>query len=99
MEKLTCPTCQKKMDFMAFLKSPTPWHLKCGHCQTKLRLKKYELEAFLIAVTVGVLALTVLSHFQATSLTYAVVLTAVVAGFEYLFFQAVKKFGVALELR
>ena len=87
------------MDFMAFLKSTTPWHLKCDHCQTKLRLKKYELEAFLMAVTVGVLTLTVLSHFQTTSLTYAVVLTAVVAGFEYILFHAMKKFGVELELR
>ena len=99
MKTLTCPNCQNEMDFMAFLKSPTPWHLKCAHCKTKLRLKKYELEAFLIAVTVGVLILTVLSHFETTSLTYAVVLTAVVAGFEYLFFHAVKKFGVGLELR
>jgi uncharacterized protein (DUF983 family) len=99
MEALTCPKCQTQMDFTAFLKSPTPWHLKCGHCRSKLRLKKYEMEGFLFAVTLGVVALTALSHFKATSLVYAVVLTATVIAFEYLFFSMVKKFGVGLELR
>lgn len=99
MEALTCLHCKTQMDFTTFIRSATPWHLKCGHCQTKVRLKKYELEGFLFAITLGVIALTVLSRLGATSLTYAVVLTALVIGYLYLFFQAVKKFGVELELR
>lgn len=84
---------------MAFLKSPTPWHLKCAHCRTKLRLNKYELEVFLIAVTVGIAVLSGLSHYNATPAVYAIVLTSVVAGFEYLIFMLVRKLGVDLELR
>ena len=99
MEKLTCPKCQNEMDFTAFLKSPTPWHLKCAHCKTKLRLDKYELYTFLIAITIGILAISGLSHFNASPAVYAVVLTTVVAGFEYLIFTMARKFGVGLELR
>jgi len=99
MEALTCPKCHTQMDFMAFLKSLTPWHLKCAHCQSKVRLKKYELELFLLAVTVGVVALKVLASFEASSLIYAVALTATVAGFEYVAFMVARKFGVGLELR
>jgi uncharacterized protein (DUF983 family) len=99
METLTCPKCQTKMDFMAFLKSLTPWHLKCSHCQSKVRLKKYELELFLLAITVGVVVLKVLASFDASSLIYAVVLTAAVAGFEYVAYMVARKFGVGLELR
>ena len=87
------------MDFMAFLKSLTPWHLKCIHCQKKLRLKKYEFHAFLSALVVGIIALSGLSYYNASSLTYALILTAVVAGFEYLFFIIIRKLGVVLELR
>ena len=84
---------------MAFLKSPTPWHLKCAHCQTKLRLKKFEFHAFLIAIIIGIVALSGLSYYNASSITYALILTAIVAGFEYLFFIIIRKLGVGLELR
>jgi hypothetical protein len=99
MEKLTCPKCQNEMDFMGFLKSPTPWHLKCAHCKTKLRLDKYELYTFLIAISLGIVAISGLSYFKASPVVYAVVLTAVVAGFEYLIFTMARKFGVGLEER
>ena len=87
------------MDFMAFLKSPTPWHLKCTYCKTKVRLQKYELQAFLIAMSIGVIALSGLAYYNASSLLYAVVLTTIVAGYEYLLFITVRKLGVGLEER
>ena len=87
------------MDFMAFLKSPTPWHLKCIYCKTKVRLQKYELQAFVIAMSIGVIALSGLAYYNASSLLYAVVLTTIVAGYEYLLFITVRKLGVGLEER
>ena len=99
MEKLICPKCQHEMDFMAFIKSPTPWHLKCVYCKTKVRLQKYELKAFLIAMSIGVIALSGLAYYNASSLLYAAVLTTIVAGYEYLLFITVRKLGVGLEER
>ncbi|MFX1507283.1 MAG: hypothetical protein ACFFDC_14470 [Promethearchaeota archaeon] len=58
---LICPNCSIEMDFITFLKAPTPWHLKCNICQTKLRLKRYRgattLFAFILGIVLGLLLL------------------------------------------
>lgn len=97
MKKLTCPHCQSEMDFIGFLKSPTPWHLKCSYCKEKVKLSKLEFEAFLFALFLGVVAGSGLAHYEASSLTYAIVLTMTVIVFEYLLYIASKTFGVTLE--
>ena len=99
MEQLTCPKCHNEIDFMAFLKSPSPWHLKCIYCRTKLKLQKYELYSFLIAIFIGIAVLSGLAYYNASSLLYAIVLTATVAVYEYLLFIVVRKLGVGLEER
>jgi uncharacterized protein (DUF983 family) len=40
MQPLICPKCNQEMKFVTFLRAPSPWHMKCKHCETKLKFTK-----------------------------------------------------------
>ena len=99
MEKLVCPHCRQEMRFTTFLKAPTPWHLKCSHCQTKLKLEKYNLHALFIAFLIGIVTGIGLSYYDADLTVAVLVFAVIVIVFEYLFFISMRKLGVGLTLR
>ena len=41
MKSLFCSACEKPVSFLNFAKAPTPFHLKCDHCNTKLRFHQH----------------------------------------------------------
>ncbi len=53
MNSLICPNCSTEMNFITFLKAPTPYHLKCNKCNTKLNMKKYRRAFTFIALVYG----------------------------------------------
>ncbi|UCG03392.1 MAG: hypothetical protein JSW11_05250 [Candidatus Heimdallarchaeota archaeon] len=106
MNRLICPNCSIEMDFITFLKAPTPWHLKCNMCNAKLRLKKYRRASLIIATVYG----TILGLFLVFLLFYfdniffyllycAVTFIFAIVLFEVIGYALAKKLDVGLELR
>ena len=94
------------MDFITFLKAPTPWHLKCNICHVKLRLKKYRgattLAATVYGVIVGLFLIVLLCYFDnlflylifgAVTFIFCIVLLEVVG------YTLARKFDFGLEVR
>ena len=53
-ENLACPECKTEMSFFQFMKAPTPFHLTCSSCNTKLKLDNYPGLILGIAILVGI---------------------------------------------
>ena len=99
MNELTCPVCQNRISFLNFAKAPTPFHLKCKQCKSKLRLKKYRGlllgVGLTIGLSIGILAKLYLLSFR--SLLGVVCLGAIV--FEIIAYVVLRLLKVDLEQR
>jgi uncharacterized membrane protein YjjP (DUF1212 family) len=56
MNQLKCPACEKPLSFLNVAKAPTPFHLTCDHCHTKLRFEKHGVAALVLVLLLGLLA-------------------------------------------
>jgi hypothetical protein len=55
MASSSCPACRSKISLIQVLRAPTPLHLKCGNCQTRLRAHPaLEWSALGVAVVGGI---------------------------------------------
>lgn len=100
MESFKCPNCSKEMSYLTFIKAPTPWHLKCGNCNQKLKLGKFRVISSLVVFLIGMImgAISIATYEQSYSLTIS--LLVFVFGFfiiEYGCYFLFKKLGVTLE--
>ena len=84
MRKLKCPSCDKALSFWNVAKAPTPFHLKCDHCGTKLSFHGLSWLVFVVAMLFG-LVLGVATH-RLAALPALVGIIVAVAVFEITFF-------------
>jgi hypothetical protein len=102
MVKLKCPNCSQEISFFAFARAPTPWHMKCDKCETKLKQESYKWTLMLIAVCFG-MVLGGVSAFAAMSMGGLIIGIAVfVAGlflFEGLVFRIIPMLDIRLVVR
>ncbi len=96
MNKLLCPDCNSEIGFFAFAKAPTPWHLKCNSCSTKLRLEKNSFLFFFAAVLCGA-AIGVLAMRKTLGIPiFLISLGCVIFVFEYLTYSYVRMMQIKL---
>jgi uncharacterized protein (DUF983 family) len=96
-----CPSCTAPLSFWAFIKAPTPFHLRCGKCNQLLRLRQRVVSGAvifisLVAATIAAM-LGVFYDLQAMHLF--IYLLILVGSFEFLIFSLLRKFCPELELR
>jgi hypothetical protein len=54
-----CPACRGALSLWTGLKAPTPFHLRCSHCKTKLRIEIKGFWLLLIFIVVLVVGLAI----------------------------------------
>jgi hypothetical protein len=99
MKKIVCPKCENSMSLFTFAQSPTPWHLKCGSCKTKLKPRKHSV---LIVTLAGIFGLAIALAYGALKLAplyFLIVLIFEIIVFETLAFYACRLIGLDLEIR
>lgn len=101
MENLTCPDCQKQVSLAQFLKSPSPWHIKCKNCHERLKAGKPSISVFtlLLVVTVafGVLIVVTAKTYGISFIYYALTIILIGFGAEIALYFIFKKLRVELK--
>lgn len=99
MNDLTCPACQHAMTFWNIAKAPTPYHLTCNHCKTKLKNQRHSLFILSIGVLVPVAIAAICLHFH-LSFAYLMGMLAIGAlPAELVSYYAMLRLGAGLGLR
>ncbi len=86
MNRLKCPSCAKPLSFLNLAKAPTPFHLKCDHCQMKLRFGRHAAPIFVGALLFGFLVGLVMFALGLGTTGFLVGLVVVLAVGEMTFF-------------
>ncbi|KGF73956.1 hypothetical protein DO97_06385 [Neosynechococcus sphagnicola sy1] len=94
MKKLTCPSCKKNISFWNFAKAPTPFHLKCDHCHTELKLENHAGVILGIAIAFALITGLLISTFNIFN--FFVILLSVAASFEVILFILISAFEIKL---
>ena len=100
MAKLTCPACEKRMGLLAFLKAPTPWHLKCNYCGVSLKLSRLNWACLVAAIVIGVVlgvSSVLLYQYSGIALVGIFIFIVGVVLFELAVFNLLPGLGVRLE--
>ena len=97
MNKLKCPSCDNALSFWNVAKAPTPFHLKCDHCRTKLRFAGLSWPVLAAALLFGV-AIGVATH-RLAALPALIAVIVAVAAFEITFFLVASMMNFRLTAR
>jgi hypothetical protein len=97
MPKLKCPSCDKALSFWNVAKAPTPFHLKCDHCRTKLSFHGLSWPVLVAAILFG-LVLGVATH-RLAALPALVGVIVAIAVFETTFFLLASVMNFRLVVR
>lgn len=98
MKELLCPNCNKGIGFWNMAKSPTPFHMKCDQCGTKLKVKKFAWLVTGIALVAG-LSIGILAGMRRPMGEFIAVLILGVMIFEVVAYIVLRLTGVKLERR
>lgn len=102
MANLQCPGCGNDMNFISFIKAPTPWHMKCHRCGLKLKQDKFRWSCALVAACLGGALGAVSAHLSIASESLAIGVATFTAGlvlFEAIGFKLLPKLGIGLKPR
>jgi uncharacterized protein (DUF983 family) len=102
MANLQCPDCGNDMNFLSFIKAPTPWHMKCHRCGLKLKQDKFRWSCTLVAACFGGVLGAVSAHLSIASESLAIGVATFIAGlvlFEVTGFKLLPKLGIGLKPR
>ena len=101
MKKLSCPKCLDNISFITFLKAPSPWHIKCDHCQAKLKVD--DGIGSTIAATIIVIFAILLGfinyHYNLTLTHIVIILISIGTLAEILFYFLARTLGFHLEIK
>ena len=79
MNQLSCPACEKPLSLWNVAKAPTPFHLKCDHCRTKLGFERHVgWITFAIALVFGMVVGFAAADFGIDAVIIALILGVVV---------------------
>ncbi len=98
MRELLCPNCQEGIGFWSMAKSPTPYHMKCDRCGTRLKVQKYAWLVTGIALLAG-LTIGVLASLRGSMGEFMVILMIGAILFEMVAYIVLRLAGVKLERR
>jgi hypothetical protein len=87
------------MSLLTFAQAPSPWHLKCRNCKTKLKPRKHSI---LIAVISGIFGLSIVLVREALRLPTSSLLVLLIFGiiiFEVSAFYICQLLELKLEIR
>jgi hypothetical protein len=87
------------MSLLTFAQAPTPWHLTCGSCKTKLKSGKHSLLVVILASIFGFAIALIGSTLKLSPLYFLLALTFGVIVFEVLAFYTCRIIGLNLEVR
>lgn len=99
MKKLKCPECQDAISFTAFAKAPTPWHIKCQNCKSKLKVGKYAGTTFSLALLLGMTIGFIFSVYNISFMYFILSLLLIAIVAEYICFTLAVSLGIDLKLR
>lgn len=102
MANLQCPNCGNDMNFLSFIKAPTPWHMKCHRCGLKLKQDKFKWSCVFVAVFFGAILGVVSAHLAIAMESMAFGVATFIAGvvlFEVAGFKLLPVLGIGLEPR
>jgi hypothetical protein len=99
MKKIVCPKCENSMSLFTFAQAPTPWHLKCGSCKTKLRPHKHSVLIVALASIFGLAIVLAYGALKLPPLYFLIVLMFEIVVFETLAFYTCRLIGLDLEIR
>ena len=97
----SCPSCQTTLSFWAFLKAPTPFHLRCGNCNQRLRFKQRIGSGAIISISLVAATVAVMlgAFYDLQDMHLFIYLLILVLSFEFLIFSLLRQFCPELELR
>jgi len=87
------------MSLLTFAQAPTPWHLKCGSCKTKLKPRKHSVLVVVLASIFGLTVALVCLTLKLPLLYFLLVSIFGIITFEILAFCTCKLIGLDLEIR
>jgi DNA-directed RNA polymerase subunit RPC12/RpoP len=105
MKTMICPNCSNEIEFLNFFRAPTPWHIKCKHCGSKLMVEKHRGTAIILAIAYGILlgfcgvGVGILLFARIHLLTVIVIVIAGAFIGEVLYYSFLKRHGVGLQIR
>jgi CXXC-20-CXXC protein len=99
VKNIICPKCGNRFDFWSFMKSPTPFHMKCKTCQSKLKIDKYGLPIFILAILVGAFFAIIAMALGISGFEFLVLLILAALIFESFLYALLNKLGIKLVAR
>lgn len=100
MAKLQCPNCGNDINFLSFIKAPTPWHMKCHKCGLKLQQDRFKWTCMVVAAFFGAVLGAVFIHFTIARESLIAGVAIFILGlvlFEIAAFKLLPVLGVRLE--
>ena len=96
MDRPLCPICKRKISFLTFLKAVTPWHLRCPSCKSKLKVGKYPIRAFILALILGGILTLVRDVYTIPFIYFILILFLIGIVLEYVYYvlAGVLKFDI-----
>ena len=97
---LKCPGCQAPMTFWAYVKAPTPFHLRCGKCNERIILGSNILAWVIVLAALSIAAFIVMSGVFNDLHTILYLVFILICGllFEVMVFSLFKALDLSLEL-
>lgn len=76
----TCPACEQPVSLWRIMSAPTPVHLYCPSCKTRIRPKGWTIPSIIFAVVMGLVIGFILSHLYRDDQISAVVAISIAVG-------------------
>ncbi|MCP5102344.1 MAG: hypothetical protein GY950_03145 [bacterium] len=99
MKHVECPKCQTQISLLQWLKAPTPWHLTCGNCDAKLKIRRFAPHLMVFALLFGML-LAMASFALRVPIPYFLLILLIAApAVDVVLYYLLKKLNIDLEIK
>lgn len=92
MSNLKCPVCKNNITFLEFIKSLTPYNIKCRKCKTKLKLNKGNFVVIIISLIYGVVIASILENLNMKAINFIVIVILGGIIYEMILYYIIKKY-------